>query len=115
MSSTTPSVKPKTVEVLKHCEQGIRIRIYNRLYRYAKETGEYTKSVNDQWVVCTPTDRDKEIIDEKFAACLKADRAKVLQQQKHEAQMAFLDRFPNYLNSKKRQSMAMSSHGWRNY
>ena len=114
MNTATPA-KLKTVEVLKHCEQGIRIRIYNRLYRYSKESGEYTKPANDQWVVCTPTDRDKQIIDENFKACLKADRAKVMRQEKHEAQMAFLDRAPNYQNSKKRQSRAMASQGWCNH
>ena len=107
--------KPKTVEVLKHCEQGIRIRIYNRLYRYSKESGEYTKAVNGQWAAYTPTPRIKEIIDASFTACLKADRAKVLRQEKHEAQMAFLDRAPTYMNSKKRQSHVMSNHGWRNH
>ena len=113
--STDTIVKPKTVELLKHCEQGIRIRIFDNLYRYSHLTGEYTKAVENQWAAYTPTDRIKQIIDEKFTACLKADRAKVLRQQKHEAQMAFLDRAPTYMNSKKRQSRAMSSQGWRNH
>lgn len=113
MNTATPA-KPKTVEVLKHCEQGIRIRIYDNIYRYAA-SGEYTKAINGQWAAYTPTPRIKEIIDASFTACIKADRAKVLRQEKHEAQMAFLDRAPTYMNSKKRQSHVMSNHGWRNH
>lgn len=107
--------KPKTVEVITVNQDGIRIRIYDNQYCFVHATGQYTKSADGQWVAYTPTPRIKQIIDEKFEAHLKQVRAKALRQQKHDAQMAFLDRAPTYMNSKKCQSAAMSSHGWRNH